>query len=147
MPMKVPTARLTPVRISLQNPRERALLTSFHWFSPSLARAPTAGSEQEVGHVGPCDSQEEVPAAVPLAVLQRRASKMFSGDTGAVVASEEGTATSAPSYGLVKDVIMVVDALPDALFNRYAEHYDDHVASCASTARRACSLATCSGCR
>ena len=41
---------------------------------------------------------------------------MFSGDTGAVVASDEGLATSAPSYGLVKDVVKVVEALPEAPF-------------------------------
>ena len=42
--------------------------------------------------------------------------------TGAVVTSEEGLATSAPSYGLVKDVLAVVDALPAELFDRHAEH-------------------------
>jgi hypothetical protein len=85
-----------------------------------LARAATTGSEQEVGHVGPCEDKEEPPAAV--AVLQRRAGIMFSGNTGAVVSSEEGLATSAPSYGLVKDVLAAVDALPHELFDRHAEH-------------------------
>ena len=60
--------------------------------------------------------------AVLLNVLQRRASIMFSGSTGAVVASGEGLATSAPSYGLVKGVISVVEALPSALFDRHAAH-------------------------
>ena len=81
-----------------------------------------AGSEQEVGHVGPCEGQEEPPAAVAVAVLQRRACIMFSGATGAVVGSGEGLATSAPSYGLMKDVVKVVEALPEALFDRHAEH-------------------------
>ena len=34
---------------------------------------------------------------------------MFSGNTGAVVAAGEGLATSAPSYGLARDVMAVVD--------------------------------------
>ena len=75
-----------------------------------------------MGHVGPCEDKEEPPAAVAVAVLQRRAGIMFSGNTGAVVSSEEGLATSAPSYGLVKDVLAVVDALPAELFDRHAEH-------------------------
>ena len=71
-----------------------------------------------MGHVGPCEDKEEPPAAVAVAVLQRRAGIMFSGNTGAVVSSEEGLATSAPSYGLMKDVVKVVEALPAALFDR-----------------------------
>ena len=74
-----------------------------------------------MGHVGPCEDEEEPPAAVAVAVLQRRAGIMFSGNTGAVVSSEEGLATSAPSYGLMKDVVKVVEALPAALFDRLAE--------------------------
>ena len=74
-----------------------------------------------MGHVGPCEDKEEPPAAVAVAVLQRRAGIMFSGNTGAVVSSEEGLATSAPSYGLMKDVVKVVEALPAALFDRLAE--------------------------
>ena len=119
---KVCSVGLMPFRVSLQSPGERALLTYFHRISPFFVRAAAAGSEQEVGQVGTCEGQEELPAAVPLAVLQRRAAIMFSGDTGAVVASGEGLGTSAPSYGLVKDVVNVVEALPEALFDRHAEH-------------------------
>ena len=43
------------------------------------------------------------------AVIEQRASTMFSGNTGAVVAAGEGLATSAPSYGLARDVMAVVD--------------------------------------
>jgi hypothetical protein len=121
-PTEVCGARLTPVRISLRNPEERAVLTPLHRLSLFLARAATTGSEQELGHVGPCEGQELPPATVPLAVSQQRAGIMFSGITGAVVTSEEGLATSAPSYGLVKDVLAVVDALPAELFDRHAEH-------------------------
>ena len=103
--------RLMPFRISLQKPEERAPHTSTHCFSLCLARAPTAGSKHEEGHVEPCGSHEELPAAVLLAVLQRCASIMFSGETGAVVTSAEGRATSVPSYALVKDAITVVEAL------------------------------------
>ena len=47
---------------------------------------------------------------------------MFSGLTGAVVASGRGEATSAPSYELVNDVEFLVKELPDALFDQFAEH-------------------------
>ena len=50
-----------------------------HQLSLFLARAATTGSEQEVGHVGPCEDKELPPATVPLAVLQQRAGIMFSG--------------------------------------------------------------------
>ena len=68
------------------------------------------GGEPEQGHGQP-------PAHVPKAALQERANKMFSGETGGVVASGEGLATSAPTYGLMQDVISVVDALPAELFD------------------------------
>ena len=85
------------------------MLTPFHRLSPFLARAATTGSEQVVGHVGPCEGQEKPPASVPFAVIDQRASSMFSGNTGAVGASGEGLATSAPSYGVARDVMAVVD--------------------------------------
>ena len=85
------------------------MLTPFHRLSPFLARAATTGSEQLVGHVGPCKGQEEPPASVPFAVIDQRASNMFSGNTGAVGASGKGLATSAPSYGVARDVMAVVD--------------------------------------
>jgi len=68
-----------------------------------LGRAATAGSEQEEDHV-------EAPIqAVPTAVLQKHADKMFSGATGAVVASGEGAQTTAPTYELCKNVVELVD--------------------------------------
>ena len=72
--------------------------------------------------VGCDEAAEAPPAEVPLAELMRRANFMFSGATGAVVASGGTLATSAPTYGLIKDVIELVDDLPDALFDRRAEH-------------------------
>jgi len=59
---------------------------------------------------------------VPLEELKRRAEIKFSGQSGAVVASGDGAATTAPSYGLLKDGWAVIEALPPALFDRYAEH-------------------------
>ena len=66
--------------------------------------------------------QEQPPTPVPKDVLAERAKVMFSGKTGAVVASGYGPATSAPSYQLVIDVIAVIEALPDELFDRHAAH-------------------------
>ena len=71
---------------------------------------------------GHSDGSEVPPAVVPLTMLRQRAAIMFSGATGAVVASGEGEATSSPSFGLVRDVVSVVESLPAALFDRYAEH-------------------------
>ena len=68
-----------------------------------------------------CDDAEQLPTAVLKAALTQRAQKMFSGATGAVVASGEGQATSAPSHQLVKDTIEVVGGLPPELFNQWAE--------------------------
>jgi len=42
---------------------------------------------------------------------------MFSGETGGVVASDEGPATSDSTYALMQDVVSVVDALPAELFD------------------------------
>ena len=72
--------------------------------------------------MGRGEAAEAPPAEVPLAELMRRANFMFSGVTGAVVASGGTLATSAPTHGLIKDVIELVDDLPDALFDRRAEH-------------------------
>jgi len=65
---------------------------------------------------------EAPPAEVPLAALLQRSAIMFSGETGAVVASGEGAATSAPSYGLAKNIVAAIEGLDDALFDRHAEH-------------------------
>jgi hypothetical protein len=117
--MPVSHDRLTPVRFSHQRAEERAPRLTSHLFSHCLTRAPTAGGVEEGGHV---DVLEELPAEVALESLKRRADVMFSGATGAAVPSGETTATTAPTFGLVKDVIVVIDALPDALFDRHAEH-------------------------
>ena len=82
-------------------------------------RAAHSGGEQAKGHE---EHEEQLLALVHMDVLKQRASKMFSGESGAVVPSGEAEATSAPSYGLISDVIEVVDALPNALFDRCAEH-------------------------
>ena len=81
--------------------------------------AATAGGEQ----VEDLDEgEEQPPAPVPKAVLSQRAAIMFSGQTGGVVASGDGAATSSASYKLISDVIEVVDALPGQLFDRHAPH-------------------------
>ena len=57
--------------------------------------------------------------------LERRAGILFSGATGAVVCSGGDSATTAATYGLVKDVIKVVEDLAKSrpeLFDRSAEH-------------------------
>ena len=119
MATKVSHVRLTPFTVSHRTPGEPALLAACDRISPRLGRAATAGDEQEEGRE---EGDEAPPAQVPLAVLQQRAGIMFSGKTGAVVVSGEGAATSAPSYGLAKGVIELTDDLPDALFDRHAEH-------------------------
>lgn len=110
---------LTPLPISHHHPEERAPCIPCNRLPPCLAGAPTSGSEQVEGH---SDGSEVPPAVVPLTMLRQRAAIMFSGATGAVVASGEGEATSASSFGLVRDVVSVVESLPAALFDRYAEH-------------------------
>ena len=42
----------------------------------------------------------------------------FSGQTGAVVGSGRGLATTAATYGLAKDVTLLVRKLPSALFDK-----------------------------
>jgi len=86
---------------------------------PSFARAACSGGEQLEDQD---EASEQPPAAVPKDVVQQRASVMFSGNTGEVVASGDGPATSAPSYQLAIDVDEVVEGLPAALFDRNAEH-------------------------
>ena len=83
----------------------------------SFARAVLAAGEQEQVHVVLGDGPEQPPVAVPKPALQGRSSVMFSGATGAVVASGEGAATSAPSNQLVEDVIKLIEALPPELFD------------------------------
>ena len=77
-------------------------------------RAATAGGGQVEGHD---DSAEQLLEVVPANVRQQRANVMFSGATGAVVASGDGKATIAPSRVLCRDVILAVDALPGELIH------------------------------
>ena len=79
------------------------------------------GGEQLRAHDSSCDDAEQLPTAVLKAALTQRAQMMFSGATGAVVASGEGQATSTPSHQLVKDTIEVVGGLPPELFDQWAE--------------------------
>ena len=73
----------------------------FQRISPRLCRAASAGVEQVEGHE---DGAEPPPAEVPKDVLQQRAQIMFSGKTGAVVASGEIEATSATRRSSVVDI-------------------------------------------
>jgi hypothetical protein len=65
---------------------------------------------------------ENPPAMISKLELIRRAGIKFSGTTGAVVLSGGGELTSAPTYGLLQDVIEVVDDLAPELFDRNAKH-------------------------
>ena len=93
-----------------------------HSTSPRLGRAATAGDEQMESHNEP---EEQPPAEVPKVELDRRAGIMLSGETGAAVASGGDAVTTAPTYGLCKDVTALMDELErtrPALFDRHAEH-------------------------
>ena len=54
------------------------------------------------------DFCERPPAEVTVEELQQRAKIMLSGKTGAAVASGDGAATTALTYGLVRDVGIVI---------------------------------------
>jgi len=88
----------------------------------SVSATTSEGGEQEAVQAEPSEPPPEQQAQVPLPELQGRAEKMFSGATGAVVASGEGVAASAASLQLVDDVIRVIDKLPGELFDRDADH-------------------------
>jgi len=100
---------------SSQRPGEWKPHLAVHCTRNLFGWAALAGAKSE-------EDREQPPAPVPTAVLQQRASKMFSGKTGSVVASDEGCATSGPTYELLQDVILVVEALPAQLFDRNATH-------------------------
>ena len=117
--MLVSDADLTPGRKPQQRPGERAAYAYSHHLPPSLVGAAAAGDEQIEGHA---NSQEQLLAEVPLIEVQQRAAIMFAGVSGAVVPSGRSEAASAPSFGLAKAVKAVIDALPDKLFDRHAEH-------------------------
>ena len=62
---------------------------------------------------------------------------MCSGATGAAAGSGRGVATTAPTYGLIKAVLGVIEELPPELFDRWAAHRP--CAACfANSARRGC---------
>ena len=90
----------------------------------AFARAARISGEQDAGHEEAGEDAVCLPAPVPLPLLKQRADKMFSGATGAAVASGDGEATSAPSLQLVKDIVDVIFALEKArpeLFHRLAK--------------------------
>ena len=87
----------------------------------SFARAALAAGDQQQVRAELGDGLEQPPAAVPKAALQKRSGVMFSGASGAAVASGEGQATSAPSKQLVADTIEVVEALPPELSSQGAQ--------------------------
>ena len=81
-----------------------------------------AGGHSASDQKEPSAPVEPPPEPVPQAVVAARLETMFSGATGVPVASGESRATSAPSRTLLKDVDMLVDALPSDLFNHRAAH-------------------------
>ena len=91
--MKVSADDPTRSSVAPQRSEEINPLMTYHTSSPLLIGAVTAGSELDG------DRDEVPPAAVPTAVLEKHAGTMFSGATGAVVASGEGALTTALSLG------------------------------------------------
>ena len=67
-------------------------------------------------------AREEVPAGLAAAALEKRAAIMFSGTTGAPVASGEAQAASEPNRALCRDAFAVVERLLAALFDKTATH-------------------------
>ena len=109
-------------RFSLED-RDHLVPCQHHTYSSALAL--TAGDEQMTGQEHLSASSEPPPAEVSFMELERRAGILFSGATGAVVCSGGDSATTAATYGLVNDVIKVVEDLaksPPELFDRSAEH-------------------------
>ena len=101
---------------------DRGTLIAFLHLANSFPLAPTAGDEQMAGQKLPDNSSNPPPPEIPKTELERRAGIKFSGATGAVVASGSEAATTAPTYGLIDDVIETVKGLPPALFDHFAEH-------------------------
>ena len=87
-----------------------------------FGRAACSGDEHAAGHEQPASTS---PQNLIMQALRARASIMFSGESGAAVASGiDGDAAVAekPDYGLARAAIKIVDDLPDALFDPHAEH-------------------------
>ena len=95
-------------------PIMRASLHASEW----AARADADGGEDRADGA---DGPEQPPPRVPLEELQRRAGIMFSGITGAVVASVSGPATTAATRELARDAREVIRGLPAVLFDRSAK--------------------------
>ena len=76
------------------------------------------GGELGGGQDGPVGPAKEASAAP----LQARAAIMFSGATGAPVASGEAACAQQPTRGLLRHAVAAVAKLPSALFDKDAEH-------------------------
>ena len=122
------------------------LLISSHYIVWSLGHAAGPVDEHGTGQEHPpsTSQQDMIKAAV-----QARSKIMFSGESGAAVASgikDDAATAERPTYGLVRAAIEVVfKELPDALFDPHAEHRPCGVLDRYEPS--ACSLATRSGCR
>ena len=65
---------------------------------------------------------KEASAGLTAAALQARAVLMFSGVTGAPVASGEAASAQQATRGLLRDAVAAVDKLPSELFDKHAKH-------------------------
>ena len=79
--------------------------------------APVGGPGPEHGQV-----REEAPAELAASALKERAAVMFSGNSGAPVASGEAAAAKEPTFLLIRDAWTAIESLPAALFDKHAQH-------------------------
>ena len=79
--------------------------------------APVGGPGPEHGQV-----REEAPAELAASALKERAAVMFSGNSGAPVASGEAAAAKEPTFLLIRDAWTAIESLPAALFEKHAQH-------------------------
>ena len=113
--VKVRHFRQTRTRVLLIRPGEMNPHLLIPCITFSFARATPAAGDQDNAKNEPAAAPEQGPAPVSLAELSRRAAIMFSGKTGAVVASGDSGVTTAPTYELVINVTTVIGELPDDL--------------------------------
>ena len=66
--------------------------------------------------------REEAPAELAASALKERAAVMFSGNSGAPVASGEAAAAKEPTFLLIRDAWTAIESLPAALFEKHAQH-------------------------
>ena len=66
--------------------------------------------------------REEAPAELAASALKERAAVMFSGNSGAPVASGEAAAAKEPTLSLIRDAWTAIESLPAALFDKHAQH-------------------------